>query len=199
MRTLSFLILAALLLVPVQAIHAGPFDSETTVKIAPSQSKTLSLSGQTEFEKNLEQFERNITTGIKKVGTALDKNDVNTSGNGTISIVPGETSGIPTAQAPQGAQSSGQSASTTGANVGATFKELLQKIGDMFKAIVQWGKAFWNKITGPTLEEAPITHTVNEVKSSLATHNVKSTAKDAGQAAIGFFSSIGNFFKSLFN
>ena len=69
----------------------------------------------------------------------------------------------------------------------------------MFKAIVQWGKAFWNKITGPTLEEAPITHTVNEVKSSLATHNVKSTAKDAGQAAIGFFSSIGNFFKSLFN
>lgn len=208
MRLFPCLLAAALCLVPFQALQAGPFDSNATVKIVPTggnSTTAFSVTGQTTFEKNLENTERQITKGIKQAGTALDQfsadlgklvQDLKSAGttNGAA-IAPGGCYGSTT---PTGAQSPQAPGNTAGAQLGTAFKDFVQKVGDMFKAIGKWGKALWNEITGPSKEEAPITSTINGIKTDWAGNSVKQTAKTAGQSTIGLFTSIGNFFKSLF-
>lgn len=182
-----------------QPLVAGPFDSDSTVQIAPA--------GGTSFEQKLESTERQITTGIQKIGSALDTfsakidtlvRDLKSAGSSSGSaIAPGGCYG---SSSPAGAQApQGSTGSNSGQQVGDAFKDFLKKAGEMFKAIGNWAKCFWKEITGPSKDEAPITSTLNGIKTDWAGHSVKATAKSAGQSAIGLFTSIGNFFKSIFS
>ncbi|MBF0500782.1 MAG: hypothetical protein HQM09_11660 [Candidatus Riflebacteria bacterium] len=215
-------ILAMLLVMPCISAWAGPFDEDKNLLIGQSDSTSNA-------DNNTKSFENSISKGLDALGKAIDKlaNDIRgiakdsdkssaavpAKTNGTAAQSPNVSSpfsGVANGTTPKAApkatpkpaakpKSSSKTADNSGKKLGGALGSFIDSLSSMFKAIVAWVKAEWTEITGPSIKEAPITHTINVVKTDLAKHSVKSSAAKAAKSTISLGTAIGNFFKNLFS
>jgi len=159
------------------------------------------------IDQNLEKFEQSVSKGLDKAGRAIDLfvKDLNRlikDMDAKASVAQGKLSDSyqesRTAVIKTLPDRIARSTGYKKGDVSDAFKDFLESLGGLFKALGKWIKAFWDQITGPTEEENPLASTWNEMKTKYyrwslghAWKNFTSSSKDLGNA-------ISRFVKNLF-
>ena len=178
----------------------NPYSEDTQVR--------LSIQGNNPgqgFENGLDKFEQSVSRGMDKAGRALDlfAKDLNR----LFKNMDREFSSNSTTQRTSDPSSSifrtvpdriTRSVSYEKGDVSSAFKDFLGSIGNLFKALGRWGKAFWEEITGPSVDEAPITGTINKIKTDYQKWRLGSAWNKFTRDGGDFFKAVGRFAKNLF-
>ena len=199
------------------SLNANPFTSNVEVRILPGDQ----VPGEANFSVDqIDQVEEAVVRGLNRAGEALDNlgkklNEMldridrqpetgtaaapTAPSTGTRSSLPSvgisiERPGTGTTQTR--IQSRTQHPSS---ELGGSFKNFFTRLGDMFKALGRYAKSVWEKLTGPSIEEAPIRGTLNEWSAKLNERSFVRSAQQAGQATKNLGIAIAEAVRSLFN
>lgn len=190
---------------PPGVMAENPFETPIQVRQGICVDPTA-----TGFDKRLQEFEQSCAKGLAKAKTCLDglakdleriaKNLEQTWNTNTAASPanPANTSAAaPTTTAAAPTSIWNPPGTTNTPTVGQAFIDAFKSLGELAKAFGAWVKAVWKEFTGPSAEEAPITNTVNDLKTKYQKWQLDRAAKRTGTAFKGLATSVGNFFKKL--
>lgn len=213
MKTHRILLAIILFLVGFGGVFAGaveqPFDEQLKIKaqkLGSSIDKSLDrfINGE-----SMDNFEKSVSTGMDKAGRAFDllakdidrligkmKQDSGSSipaGTAGTIVEPSESFIF---SAPD---RSSRGTSYQKGDVGEAAKDFGGSILNLFKALGAWAKSFWKELTGPSKEEAPISATLNELKTTYYKWRLGNAWNKFTSTGGELFGAIGRFAKNLFN
>lgn len=190
-----------------------PFTDQSSVIVSPNGVQNAS-----QLDPQLEKVEQSVSKGLvkakkamgvftkeldllagkldQKIAKTMNSSNETPSPNESIAAIGNQAAGIlDQFKAEQKALAS----QNVKEQVASSFKGFWDSLIKLFKALGSWGKSFWQSVTGPSADEAPITNTINGVKTDFqrwqlgnAWGNFTQSGKDLGGA-------LGRFAKNLFN
>jgi hypothetical protein len=174
----------------------SPFDEGITVNLSADAKKNS-------FDEKLEKFEKGVTKGMEKAGKAIDvlvkdldrifREVKSTSTANSPVIISGNSTSAGTS-----AQSTSSGTSYKQGEVGSAAGKFWDSLVNLAKKFGNWAKAFWEQITGPGEDEAPISHGLNELNTKLQKWNMGRAWDNFTYTGGQMFGAIGRFFKNAF-
>lgn len=174
------------------AVEGTARDSATSFDAAVTKGLDKFSAGLNDLAKSLDQLAKDLKASGNTVPTTI--NGIAAGNDGCI-VIPGGTaagSPLPGGSGSPGSQSAGKA-------LGQAVKDFFSSLGQMASSFWGWVKAVWTEVTGPSKEEAPLTHAVNDIKTDWEQMKMEQSAKKVQQSTSQMFSAFGNFFKNVFN
>jgi predicted PurR-regulated permease PerM len=217
--TFVFVFAMAFLAASTWVLVANPYADEAPVRLnAVADQVQVDLDkGFAKLGTTFEKAGQELGTGLGKAGKALDKltkdldkilADLKKSSEPSIIISENPDATSPVITIPGSNPAVGTSVSTSAAAaatqktteaVKAAAGDFWSSLKNLFTSVGRWAKSFWEQITGPSEEEAPIVNAVNKIKTKFNQGRMSASWDNFLSQTGQLVSSVGSFFKNLFS